>query len=287
MFTIDARALEDLLDRVGPHCLIGQEENTLTLECSRTWLHAVVSTPATLVVARTPVEGGQWAAPLAAQDIAVLRGWLETCENVCVDYTTQRPAVCFTEGAAQMTAPVAPYASVPHWRSRLRAGVHRDTAATNPSASIRLSAQDLDLWRQAGDDVELTPTGRDGFIVTAGPDFIGLQTGQPDRHGRDDLEGWTRPLRPLRRFFYQGLAYEVGADYVDRWGTVWRITQRPPAGEEPYVALAGPSGACVPMSAVLKDGGPLVPLSTQLVAGRTPLPETSNSIRKAARTHRP
>ncbi|MCR8573057.1 phiSA1p31-related protein [Streptomyces sp. Isolate_219] len=260
MFIIKADALSAILDKVAPHSPAGAEDlNMVVLDCSRGWLHAAAGGRRTLAVARTRVDGAHWTAPLGFDDVCALRGWLESSDQVHVEHTTHEglPVLHFSEGTAQLTVPVATYMASLSWRSLLLAEAR---PSSYQRATVRLSAEDLELWQHAGEDVELIPaTGRAAFIVTAGPDFIGLQMPRPRTPGGDALTGWATSVRS-RRFLYDGLPYEVGASYADRRGFVWRITARPAPGEEPLIVSADRSSVVLPLAVVLSAGGPLLRL---------------------------
>jgi hypothetical protein len=266
MFTIKADALSVVLDLITPHHLDVRDTGGLDVvvfDCTRGWLHAVGAGPRTLAVARTPIENTAcWTAPLDYDEVIVLRSWLGTCDEVQVEHAVDdgRPLLRFAEGPAQITMPVITDAPELPWRRivRLEAQPH----LTAPRA-MRVSAADLVLWESSNRDIEIRPAaGMAAFVVTSGPDFIGVQLPRPESAGgdeldRDALDGWTASLRE-QWFLHEGLPYEVGASYADRRGMVWRILVRPQPGQEPVAVTADPSGAALPLSAVLTIGGPLM-----------------------------
>ncbi|MFE7117504.1 phiSA1p31-related protein [Streptomyces sp. NPDC057654] len=262
MFAIKAQDLSALLDKVASHSPADPVElNTVVLDCSRRWLHAIAGGTSSLAVARTPVDGEHWTAPLGHDDARVLRSWLEAADHVYVEHATRSglPVLHFSEGSAELAVPVATYAASLSWRSRLLAEAQ---PSTQRRQAIRLRPEDLALWEAAGEEVEMTPAaGRAAYVVTAGPDFIGLQMPRARAHsGNVLLAGWATSVR-ARRFLHEGLSYEVGASYADRLGQVWRIAARPASGEDPVVVSVDRSGVTLPLAMVLMAGGPLRRLS--------------------------
>ncbi|MER6011611.1 hypothetical protein [Streptomyces bluensis] len=261
MFTIKAGALSAILDKVTPHHLGVRDTDDLdmvVLDCTRGWLHVVAAGASTVAVARAPIENtAHWSAPVDYDDAVALRAWLDTSDHIHVEHTLDsgRPLLHFTEGPAQITVPVATYAPELPWRDMVRREAHPPLGAPR---AVRISSEDLALWESAGQDIEIWPAaGVAAFIVTAGPDFIGVQLPQHEIPEGNALDGWTASLR-TRWFLHEGLPYEVGSGYADRWGMVWRIVARPEPGQEPTAVSADPSGASLPLSAVLNVGGPLL-----------------------------
>lgn len=266
MFTIKADALSAALDQITPHHLDVRDTGGLdvvVLDCTRGHLHAVGAGPRSLAVARTPIENtSAWTAPVDYDEVIALRTWLDTSDHIHVEHTVEdgRPLLRFTEGPAQITMPVVTDAPELPWRTIVRLEAQPRFAA--PGA-VRISSEDLARWESAGKDVELRPgAGMAAFVVTAGPDFIGVQLPEPGSmdgtaQDRSALDGWTTSLR-THLFLHAGLPYEVGASYADRWGMVWRILARPAPGQEPIAVTADPSGSALPLSAVLGAGGPLL-----------------------------
>ncbi|MFF4051912.1 hypothetical protein ACFYZ5_35245 [Streptomyces chartreusis] len=264
MFTLTAKALSAILDKVTPHHLRARDNdglNVVVLDCTRNWLHAVGAGARTLAVARTPIENTtHWAAPVDYAEATALRAWLETSDHVQVEHTLDsgRPLLRFTEGPAQITMPVVTDAPELPWRDIVRLETQQLLAAPR---EVQISSQDLDLWKAGGPDLEIRPASVAAFIITSGPDFIGVQLPRHEEAGTDPLDGWRASLR-IRRFLHEGLPYEVGAAYTDRWGMVWRIVARPTPGQEPTAVSADPSGVALPLSVVLNAGGPLLRVRT-------------------------
>ncbi|MDN0193940.1 hypothetical protein [Streptomyces sp. S.PNR 29] len=261
MFTITADALSAILDKVTPHHLTARDTDGLdvvVLDCTRSWLHAIGAGPRTIAVARTPIQNsGHWTAPIDYDEVLALRAWLDTSDHVHVEHTTDngRPLLRFTEGPAQITMPVLTDAPKLPWRHIVRLEGHSPKTAPRP---VRISAEGLALWESAAQNIEVWPAaGVAAFVVTAGPDFIGVQLPKAETVNGNALDGWTASLR-TRWFLHEGLPYEVGAGYADRWGMVWRILARPAPGQEPTAVTADPSGAALPLSVVLNVGGPLL-----------------------------
>ncbi|MGW2320162.1 hypothetical protein [Streptomyces sp. NPDC001680] len=264
MVTIKADALSAVLDKITPHHLSDRDTgvlDTVVLDCTSGWFHTVGAGERTIAVARTPIENtAHWSAPVDYDEVIALRAWLDTSDHIHVEYTVDngRPLLRFTEGPAQITMPVATEAPELGWRHIVRTEARPNLA--EPRA-IRIGSGDLTLWESAGEDIEIRPAaGVAAFVVTAGPDFIGIQVPKPDASDGDELEGWTASLR-TRSFLHEGLPYEVGGSYADRYGKVWRILARPEPGEEPTAVTADPSGVALPLSVVLNASGPLLCVS--------------------------
>ncbi|MFE0190747.1 hypothetical protein [Streptomyces sp. NPDC058989] len=262
MFTIKADALSAILDKVAPHRPCDLESDPppfIQLDCSPRWLHAIAGGERTLAVARTPVDGAHWTAPIDFDDAAALRSWLAFSSHVLVEHTLDdgRPLLHFREGAAKLTLPVVSYGPDIPWRAMLLRAARDRRREPGP---VQLDSADLALWQHAGEHIEVRHAGgRAPFLITAGKDFIGLH--QPQRadgpsHDQDSLAGWTDSVRS-RRFIYAGQVYEVGARYADRWGAVWQVVARPEPGEEPMVVLADRSAVALPLGVVLRVGGRL------------------------------
>ncbi|MFD8379132.1 hypothetical protein ACFV2X_11440 [Streptomyces sp. NPDC059679] len=263
MFTVKADALSATLDKVVPHrsalsaCLPDLDQvDMVLLDCTRSWLHVVVAGERTMAVARTRIENTtHWSAPVAYADVDALCAWLDSSDEVHVQHTLDggRPLLHFTEGAARATVPVASHMAELPWREVLLAEAPQSHAL---SRAVRMSSRDLALWEHAGKDIEVWPAaGVAAFIVTSGPDFIGLQLphlGSPV----EVVDGWQASLR-TRRFLYEGIPYEVGASYTDQWGMVWRVAASPAPGEEPLVVSADRSSVALPLAVVLQAGGRL------------------------------
>lgn len=261
MVTVKADALSAILDKVTPHHLRDRgidELDMVVLDCTRGWLHAVAAGASTIAVARTPIENtAHWTAPVDYDEAIALRTWLDTSDHVHVQYTLDGgiPLLRFTEGTAQITMPVATYAPMLPWREIVRLEAHSPLAEPRV---VQISSADLALWEAAGQDIQVWPAaGAAAFVVTAGPDFIGVQLPQLEAPDDNPLEGWTASLR-MQLFLHEGQHYEVGAEYADRWGMVWRILTRPKPGQEPTAVSADPSGVALPLSVVLNVGGPLL-----------------------------
>ncbi|MGW2022044.1 phiSA1p31-related protein [Streptomyces decoyicus] len=261
MFTINAGDLSAILDKVAPHRPADPDMGYLdmiVLDCTRRWLYAVAGGDRTIAIARTPVKGAHWIAPIAYDDASALRGWLESADHVSVEHRldTGRPLLRFTEGAAQITVPVASDMADLPWRALLRAAAERPSADWG---AVRLRAEDLALWEHAGEEAEVHAAGGAALVIRSGPDFIGLHMPCTRTRSGDPLEGWSASVRS-RLFLYGGMPYEVGAVYADRRGARWRITARPEPGQEPVVVGADDSCVALPLSVVLAVGGPLMRL---------------------------
>ncbi|MGW3121333.1 hypothetical protein ACWDBW_29985 [Streptomyces sp. NPDC001107] len=266
MFTIKADDLSAVLDQITPHHLDVRDTGGLdvvVLDCTRSYLHAVGAGASTLAVARTPIENTViWTAPIDYDEATALRTWLDTSDQVQVEHAIDdgRPLLRFTEGPARITMPVVTDAPELPCRTMVRVEAQPRLAEER---AVRISSEDLARWQSAGRDVEIWPAaGTAAFVVTAGPDFIGVQLPEPsDMYGGalegDPLEGWTASTR-TQVFLHAGLPYEVGASYADRWGRVWRILARPAPGQEATAVSGDPSGAALPLSVVLVAGGPLM-----------------------------
>jgi hypothetical protein len=265
MFTLRADTLAAILDQAAPHRFPAGDDahdhDVLILDATPGYLHAVGCSDRALAVARTAVAGDVWTAPIAYEDAAALRGWLESSDTVTVEHVTAdgHHRLRFTEGTAQITVPVAPYASRLPWRSLLRIVLGARDGASAYGRPVQLSADDLSRWLKAGERgeaIEFRSLGPVGTLVTAGPDFLGLQvphTGDGPVPG----EGWSPSLR-TRRFLFAGRLLEVGARYADLTGTVWTVPARPGAGEEPHLVSA--DAVVLPISQVLAIGKFLIRL---------------------------
>ncbi|ORT54284.1 hypothetical protein [Streptomyces sp. CB03238] len=262
MISMRADALSAILDKVAPHRPTGdgmEHLDVIVLDCTRRWLHAAAGGDRTLAVARTPVTGSHWTAPIAFQDATALREWLESSDHITVEHLLERggPLLRFTEGAAQLTVPVATSMAELPWRNLLRLEAPPSYHTTEP---VRLGTADLALWENAGEEVDVRPgAGLAALVVTAGRDFIGVQMPRPGTPGGDPLLGWAASIRS-RCFLYEGLPFEVGARYLDHWGAVWWVAARPAPGEEPLVVSVDRPGTVLPLEVVLKAGGPLLRL---------------------------
>ncbi|MET7295336.1 hypothetical protein ABZS79_24895 [Streptomyces griseoloalbus] len=267
MFTIKARDLAAILDQVAPHRFGVDEDandlDALILECTPGHLHVVACSDRTLAVARTPVAGEVWTAPFGYDDATALRGWLESSDTVTVEHVTSggHQLLRFTEGVAQLTVPAAPHVGRLPWRALLRLVLDAREHPLAQGRPVQLSADDLSLWLNAGGNgeaIEFRSLGPVGTLVTAGPDFLGLQT----PHGWDGPEpgqGWSSSLR-TRLFLFAGQFLEVGARYADRTGTAWVVPARPRPGEEPRLISADYAAVTLPISQVLAVGNFLVRL---------------------------
>ncbi|WP_328747158.1 hypothetical protein OHT57_16490 [Streptomyces sp. NBC_00285] len=265
MFTLRAETLAAILDQAAPHRFpVGDDahdHDVLVLDSTPGYLHAVACSDRALAVARTAVAGDVWTAPIAYEDAAALRGWLESSDTVTVEHVTAdgHHQLRFTEGSAQITVPAASYVSRPPWRSLLRIVLGARDGVSAYGRPVQLSADDLSRWLKAGERgeaIEFRSLGPIGTLVTAGPDFLGLQvphTGDGPVPG----EGWSPSLR-TRRFLFAGRLLEVGARYADLTGTVWTVPARPGAGEEPYLVSA--DAEVLPISQVLATGKFLIRL---------------------------
>ncbi|MBT2390708.1 hypothetical protein J7E87_15055 [Streptomyces sp. ISL-1] len=262
MFTIEAVRLAAILDKVTPHRPAGPDMDHLdvvVLDCTRRWLHAAAGGDRTLAVARTRVDGAaHWIAPVAFDEISALRGWLESSRHVRVENMLDSglPRLRFSEGAAQITVPIATYAADLPWRELLRAEAQPTSYAR---AAVRLSAADLALWEHAGEEVDIRHGAMRAALVVRGTNFIGLQMPRPGAREGEALAGWAASLR-AQCFLHEGVSYEVGARYADRFGCQWLMPARPAPGEEPVVVLADRSGVVLPLTAVLAVGGSLLRL---------------------------
>ncbi|WP_180685940.1 hypothetical protein [Streptomyces gossypiisoli] len=260
MFSMKADALSAILDKVAPHRPTGdgmEHLDMIVLDCTRRWLHAAAGGDRTLAVARTPVTGSHWTAPITFEDATALHEWLESSDHITVEHLLDGggPLLRFSEGAAQLTVPVATNMADLPWRTLLRSEAQ---PPYHVAEAVRLNAADLALWENAGEEVDVRPgAGLTALVVTAGPDFIGLQMPRPGAPGGDPLLGWAASLRS-RCFLYEGLPFEVGARYLDHWGAVWWVPARPaPGKKEPLVASVDRPGTVLPLEVVLKVGGPL------------------------------
>ncbi|MEU0839505.1 hypothetical protein ABZ370_08545 [Streptomyces sp. NPDC005962] len=267
MFTLNARDLATILDQAAPHLFQADDDardlDALILDCTPGHLHVVACSDRTLAVARTPVAGAVWTAPLAYDDAAALRGWLESSDAVTVEHviTSGHQQLRFTEGNAQLTVPTAPHIDGLPWRELLRLALNARDHATVHGRPVQLSSADLSLWLTAGGNgeaIEFSSLGAAGTVVTAGPDFLGVQT----PHGWDGPapgEGWASSLR-TRLFLFRGQFLEVGARYADCTGSAWVVPARPGPGEEPRLISADHAAVALPISQVLAVGKFLVRL---------------------------
>ncbi|MFF6963463.1 hypothetical protein ACFY9G_08805 [Streptomyces anthocyanicus] len=267
MFTIKARDLAAILDQAAPHRFQVDEDpndlDALILDCTPGHLHAVACSDRTLAVARTPVAGDVWTAPVGYDDATALRGWLDSSDTVTVEHVTSggHQLLRFTEGVAQLTVPAAPHVGRLSWRALLRLVLDAREHPLAQGRPVQLSADDLSLWLNAGGNgeaIEFRSLGPVGTLVTAGPDFLGLQT----PHGWDGPEpgqGWSSSLR-TRLFLFAGQFLEVGARYADRTGAAWVVPARPRPGEEPRLISADYAAVTLPISQVLAVGKFLVRL---------------------------
>jgi hypothetical protein len=261
MFTIPAEQLSAILDKVAVHRPTGsgcESLDVIVLDCTADWLHAVTGGHQTLAVARTRVSGDHWTASVAAEDAATLRGWLAVSHHVSVEYTLAggHPLLHFTEGMNKLTVPAAPHPADLPWRQLLYQQTRRATFAPGP---LTLGSDHLARWSHAGEHVQIRHAGGQApFLITAGKDFIGLQTPLHTEHHeqRDRAEAWADSMRP-GRFTYAGAEYEIGARYLDSWNTPWQVTAKPAPGEELYLVLCDHSRVALPLSSVLAVGGRL------------------------------
>ncbi|MBZ9641378.1 hypothetical protein [Streptomyces sp. PSKA30] len=185
MFTIKARDLAAILDRVAPHRFQADDDandlDTLILDSTPAHLHAVGCSDRTLAVARTSVTGDVWTAPVGYDDATALRAWLESSDHVTVEHVTTsgHQQLRFTEGPAQITVPAACHVGRLPWRALLRLVLDARKHSLAVGRPVQLSADDLARWGHAGADgeaIEFRSLGPVGTLVTAGPDFLGLQT---------------------------------------------------------------------------------------------------------------
>ncbi|MFI0139948.1 hypothetical protein [Streptomyces luteogriseus] len=261
MFTIKARDLAAVLDQAAPHRFRAVEDagdlDALILDCTPGHLHVVACSDRTLAVARTPVAGEVWTAPVGYDDATALRGWLESSDTVTVEHITSggHQLIRFTEGVAQLTVPAAPHVGRLPWRALLRLVLDAREHPLAQGRPVQLSADDLSLWLNAGGNgeaIEFRSLGPVGTLVTAGPDFLGLQTPH-GWDGREHGQGWSSSLR-TRLFLFAGQFLEVGARYADRTGTAWIVPARPRPGEEPQLISADYAAVTLPISQILAVG---------------------------------
>ncbi|MEV6132133.1 hypothetical protein AB0M05_36005 [Streptomyces violaceusniger] len=261
MFTIKARDLAAILDRVAPHRFRADDAandlDALILDCTPGHLHAVACSDRTLAVARTSVAGGVWTAPVGYGDAAALRAWLESSKRVTVEHVTsdRHQQLRFTEGPAQITVPAAPHVGRLAWRALLGLVLDARDHSLAVGRPLQLSADDLALWGSAckdGEAIEFRSLGPVGTLVTAGPDFLGLQAPHT-WDGPTPGEGWSSSLR-TRLFLFAGAFLEVGARYADCTRTVWVVPARPGPGEEPTLVSADYAAVTLPISQVLAVG---------------------------------
>ncbi|WP_432190826.1 hypothetical protein [Streptomyces sp. bgisy027] len=265
MFTIKARDLAVVLDQAAPHRYQADdtcEPETLILDCASRYLHVVGCSARTLAVARASGKGSDvWTAPIGYDDVAALRGWLESSDTVTIEHLTVEghQLLRFTEGVAQLTVPAASHLHRLPWRVLLRIMLDVRNHPLAQGRPVQLSSDDLSLWLNAGangEAIEFRSLGPAGTLVTAGSDFLGLQT----PHGWDGPEpgaGWSMSLR-VRRFSFSGQFLEVGARYADATGTVWIVPGKPGRGEEPHLVSADFVAVALPISQVLAAGKFLV-----------------------------
>lgn len=267
MFSIKARDLAATLDRVAPHRFLADDDahdlDALILDCAPGHLHAVACSERTLAVARTSVAGDVWTAPVGYDDAAALRAWLESSEHVTVEHVTGsgHQQLRFTEGPAQITVPAASHIGRLPWRALLRLVLDARDHPLAVGRPVQLNADDLALWGNAGADgvaIEFRSLGPVGTLVTAGPDFLGLQTPHT-WDGPTPGEGWSASLR-TRLFLFAGTLLEVGARYADGTGTKWVVPARPGPGEEPTLVSADYAAVTLPVSKVLAGGKFLIRL---------------------------
>ncbi|MFD7499536.1 hypothetical protein [Streptomyces sp. NPDC059850] len=265
MFTINARDLAGILDQVAPHRLRADDDargqDAVILDCTPGHLHAVACSDRTLAVARTPVDGGVWTAPVGYDDAAALRGWLESSDAVTVEHviTGGHQQLRFTEGVAQLTVPAAPHVDGLPWRELLHLALHARDDAMVHGRTVQLRATDLCLWRNAGGNgeaIEFRSLGIAGTLVIAGPDFLGFQI-PDDWDSPAPVRGWASSLRP-RLFCFAGQNFEVGTRYADCTGTTWVVPARPGPGEEPRLISADHAAVALPISQILAVGKYLV-----------------------------
>ncbi|MFI1830687.1 hypothetical protein ACH41E_30255 [Streptomyces sp. NPDC020412] len=270
MITIKADALSAILDKTMPHRDSEDdapaERDVVVLDCTRGYLHAVVQGGRTLAVARTPVRGSRWMAPLERADALALRSWLEPCVTFSLTYdmTKGLPRLRFTDGPAEFVVPVAAHAARVRWREVLgHLGACVDEAGEQGGGPVRLRSEDLALWEPAGAEVDFHSLGCGlGFLVSA-PDFRGFQAAGElfaPATSKQFAEPWTASFR-MSTFLHQGTLYEVGAHYADVWGQRWLMPTKPGPGEEPVVVSADAAAVLLPLAVVLHVAGPLIPVS--------------------------
>ncbi|MET9833753.1 hypothetical protein ABZ078_31645 [Streptomyces sp. NPDC006385] len=266
MFTIKAEDLAVILDQAAPHRFRTEDPfdpDALILDCAPSYLHVVGCSARTFAIARTSVEEGDvWTAPVEYEDAAALRGWLESSHTVTVEHVTAdgHQLLRFTEGVAQLTVPAAPHVGrcMP-WRVLMRLMLDARQHPLAQGRPVQFNTEDLSLWSSAGvngEAIEFRSLGPLGTLVTAGPDFLGLQT----PHGWDGPEpgeGWASSLR-ARQFPFAGQFLEVGARYVDAMGTAWIVPAKPGPGEEPHLISADFAAVALPISQVLAVGKYLI-----------------------------
>ncbi len=268
MFTIKAQDLSVILDQAAPHRFHADGDacaaDTLILDCTYGHLHVVGCSARTLAVARASIESRDvWTAPVGYDDAAVLRGWLDSSDTVTVEHITAdgHQMLRFTEGIAQLTVPAASHVGRLPWRVLLRLMLDSREHPLAQGRPVQFSTDDLSLWSSAGDNgeaIEFRSLGPLGTLVTAGSDFLGLQT----PHGWDGPEpgeGWSSSLR-TRQFSFAGQFLEVGARYADATGTEWIVPGKPGLGEEPQLVSADFGAVALPVSQVLAVGKFLIRL---------------------------
>ncbi|NEC21789.1 hypothetical protein [Streptomyces parvus] len=267
MFTIKARALAATLDRVALHRFRPDDDahdaDALVLDCTPRHLHVVGCGDRTLAVARTSVRGDVWTVPVGYDDAAALRAWLESSDCVTVEHVTRdgHQMLSLTEGVAQITVPAASHVGRLPWRALLRLVLDARKRPLAEGRPVQLSADDLALWGSAGaggEAIEFRSLGPVGTLVTAGGDFLGLQTPH-SWDGPTPGSGWASSLR-TRLFLFAGNLLEVGARYGDITGTAWVVPARPGPGEEPTLVSADCAAVALPISKVLAVGKFLIRL---------------------------
>ncbi|OKJ55959.1 hypothetical protein [Streptomyces sp. CB02115] len=267
MFTINAHDLAAILDQVAPHRFRADDDtydaDALILDCTPRHLHVVGCGDRTLAVARTAVAGDVWTVPVGYEDAAALRAWLEFSDRVTVEHVTRdgHQQLRCTEGIAQITVPAASHVGRLPWRALLRLVLDTRDHPLAVGRPVQLNAADLALWGSAGADgeaIEFRSLGPVGTLVTAGPDFLGLQTPH-SWDGPTPGAGWASSLR-TRLFLFAGNFLEVGARYADITGTAWVVPARPGPGEEPTLVSADHAAVALPISTVLAVGKFLIRL---------------------------
>ncbi|MEV4907090.1 hypothetical protein AB0N46_20930 [Streptomyces albidoflavus] len=267
MFTIKARDLAAILDRVAPHRFRTDDDtqdlDVLVLECTPGHLHAVACGERTLAVARTAVTGDAWTAPVGYDDAAALRAWLESSDHVTVEHVTSggHQKLRFTEGVAEITVPAACQSSRLPWRALLRLALGARNHPLAVGRPVQMNSDDLALWGNAGaggEAIEFRSLGPVGTVVTAGDDFLGLQAPHT-WDGPTPGEGWASSLR-TRMFLFAGAFLEVGGRYADHTGTAWVVPARPAPGEELMLVSADCAAVALPISQVIAGGNLLIRL---------------------------
>ncbi|WP_145497581.1 hypothetical protein [Streptomyces sp. CFMR 7] len=272
MFTIKARDLAAILDRVAPHRPRTDDDahdlDVLILDCTPRHLHAVGCGERTLAVARTPVARTSptvdvWTAPVSYDDAAALRAWLESADRVYVKHTVSdgHQKLQVTDGPAEITVPATSHTDRLPWRDLLRLAISARNHPLAVGRPVQLNADDLALWGNAGaggEAIEFRSLGPVGTMVTAGGDFLGLQAPHT-WDGPTPGEGWPSSLR-TRMFLFAGTLLEVGARYADHTGLTWVVPARPAPGEEPMLVSGDYPAGALPISQVLAGGSFLIRL---------------------------